>query len=147
MFVTYDLEDGSPLRTWVFDPDDVDRRQGEDIEKAMGPIGGAPANFDTWLELVRGANMRARSVLLWHLLRLEHRSLAYKDAPNFKRRQLKVEMSVDELRELRERIAKTKMADEVREAFEAAFDRDIADAMERETGVISGEIEEVGKAN
>jgi hypothetical protein len=147
MFVTFDPEDGSQPQTWVFDPDDVDRRQGEDIEKAMGTIGGAPANFDAWLELVRGANMRARTVLLWHLLRLDHKSLAYKDTPNFKRRQLKVEMSVAELRELYERIGKTKMADETREAFEAAFDRDIAEAMERETGVISGEIEERGKAN
>lgn len=147
MFVTFDPEDGSEPRTWVFDPDDVDRRQGEDIEKAMGTIAGAPASFDAWLELVRGANMKARTVLFWHLLRLDHRSLAYKDTPNFKRRQLKVEMSVAELRELYERISKTKMADETREAFEAAFDRDIAEAMERETGVISGEIEESGKAS
>jgi hypothetical protein len=39
-------------------------------------------------------------------------------------------------------MAGMRMDDNVRDAFEAAFNRDIADAMRRETGVYEGEVEE-----
>lgn len=137
MFITYQGDgDAEPTR-FEFDPDDVTSREGQAIEKAMG--GNAPS-FDMWLELLRAGNMRARTVLLWHLLKQAHPGLRMEDVPDFKRKHLVVEMSVAELRELRERVAKTKMDPSVREAFEAQFDRDIADAMERETGVLSGEL-------
>lgn len=152
MFVTFDPEDGTKPQVWDFDPDDVTRKQGEAIEKAMGTINGGPASFDAWLDLVRASNMKARGVLLWHLLKEKHPHLPIKDTPDFKRKQLKVEMSVAELRVLYKRISATKMDDAVREAFEHAFEVDIRDAMERETGVVHGEVvgtdvEETGKAS
>lgn len=144
MFVTYDPEDGSEPTTWDFDPEDVSRKDGQAIEKAMG---GDSASFDRWLDMVRAGNLTARTVLLWHLLKEKHPHLQFKDAPNFKKRQLQVQMSVAELRALKDQISRTKMDENTREVFEAAFDRDIRDAMERETGVVEGEIEPLGKAN
>lgn len=150
MFVTYDPRDGSEPRTWDFDPDEITRKQGEAIETAMGLVGNSPVSFEVWLSLVQAGNMRARTVLLWHLFRLEHQSLAFKDMPDFVRKQLKVEMSVAELRALRDQIAKTKMDGQTKEIFEAQFERDIRDAMERETGVIDVDLDQIeapGKAN
>lgn len=147
MFVTFDARDGSDPVTWDFDPDDVTRKQGETIETAMGQVGNSPVSFETWLQLVQAGNMKARAILLWHLLRLTHPNLPFKDVPDFARKQLKVEMSVAELRALKDKISRVRMDDQTREIFEAQFDRDIADAMQRETGVIEGDIEPVGKAN
>lgn len=137
MFIYWQADGEAEPTVFEFDPDEVSSKEGQAIEKAMG--GNAPS-FDMWFELVRAGNMRARTILLWHLLAQAHPKLQLTDVPDFKRRQLRIEMSVAELQKLRETIGKTKMDETTREAFDAQFDRDIADAMERETGVISGEI-------
>lgn len=137
MFVTWKPDEESEARTFDFDPDDVTRKEGEAIEKAMG---GQMPSFEMWLAAVQAGNMKARTILLWHLLKQEHRGMQLNDVPDFRRRQLKVEMSARELIQLRDKIGKTKMDDATREAFQAQFDADIAEAMEREGGVVSGEV-------
>jgi hypothetical protein len=136
MFVTWQDGENPPVK-FEFDPDDVTNKEGQEIEKAMG--GNAPS-FEAWLGLVQIGNMKARAVLIWHLLKRDHPRMPFTDVPDFRRKQLKVEMSVRELTEMRDKMAKTKMADDVRDALEAQFDRDIAEAMERESGVVAGEI-------
>jgi len=136
MFVTWKPEDGSEDRTYDFDPDDLLTSEAKAIEKAFG------GTWEEWLNGLRTGNAKARQILLWHLLRQEHRSLRLDDIPDFRMRQLKVEMSVRELRELLETVSKTKMDDRTREMAVSAIERDIVEAMERETGVMSGEVVE-----
>lgn len=137
MFVTWDPEDGSTPRVWEFKEDDVLKSEAIAIEKAMG---GPQASYEMWFAQMRSGNMKARGILLWHLMRQEHRGLKYEDTPDFRKRQLKVEMSVVELRELKAQMGSTKMDEATKEMFDAQFDRDIRAAMERETGVVEGDI-------
>jgi hypothetical protein len=137
MFVKWQPEGQAEPTTFEFDPDEVTSKEGQAIEKAMG--GNAPS-FEMWLELVRVGNIKARTILLWYLLQRDHPKTTLNDVPDFKRKQLQVQMSVAELQELRAKMAKQKMEEATREAFEAQFDVDIAEAMERETGVLTGEI-------
>lgn len=142
MHITWNPEDGQPPQTFEFDPDDLYQSEAARIEKAFGQ----GMTFDQWFEALRVGSASARKVLLWHLLRIEHPGVRFEDTPDFRKRQLKVEMSVAELTILRDRINKTKMDETMREAMQAAFDLDIADAMERETGVVSGDVVETGVA-
>lgn len=136
MFVRWDPEDGSEPRTYDFDPEDVLSKEAQAIEKAYG---GNP--WEIWLNNLRVKEAFARRVLLWHLLRQEHRSLRFEDIPDFRMRQMKVEMSVSELRALKSQVDRMKLPEDQREQVIMAFDIDIRDAMERE-GVLVGDVVE-----
>jgi hypothetical protein len=69
-------------------------------------------------------------VLLWHLLRQVHHTLRFEDTPDFKMGAVKVEHSVDELVQIRERVAKSSLPDDDREAILAALDVEISEAMD-----------------
>ena len=138
MFVTFDKEDGTPPQEWVFDPEDVLSSEAKAIEKAYG------GSWEQWINGLRMMEVKARIILLWHLIRQEHKSMRFEDTPDFRMRQVQVQMSVAELRALYERMAGSIRDEDIRDAFEAAFQRDIRDAMKRENGgVIEGEIEGV----
>lgn len=134
MFVTYQPEDGDERR-WTFDPKRVRASKAEMIEKRSGE------NWDAWLVSVQAGNMRARRVLLWHLLTLEHHGMRFEDTPDFYAGELVVEHSVAELLDMKDRIMKASIPDEQREQITAALDVEIADAMLRE-----GQDEPEGKA-
>lgn len=135
MYVTFDPEDGSEKREWTFDPDDVLRSEAAAIEKAYG------ASWEEWINALRIKNAKARTVLIWHLLKGDgHAKLRFDDTPDFRMRQVVVQMSSAELRELHEQIARTKMDDDLREVVDAAFNRDFQDALIREGGAVEGEI-------
>lgn len=136
MLVTFDPEDGTEPRTWEFDPDDVGRKDAEDIEHHFGQP------WEMFVDALRVRNAKARGALLWYLLRQEHPRMPFKDTPNFKMRQMKVEMSSAELREVWKQISRTKVDEGTMEAFEAAFERDLQDALEREGKAYEGEIVE-----
>jgi len=126
MHVTWDPEDGSEQQTWVFTPEDITRKQGEKIEKHAG------TTFDQWTIGLRTGDLTARAVLLWHMLTQVHPTLRFEDVPDFRVRQLKVQMDVAELKDLWEKAKKTRMKPDVREAFESQFETDMADALARE---------------
>lgn len=134
MLVTYDPEDGSDKRTWTFDEGDVDRKEAQLIEKHYGEP------WEMWIGTLRVRNAKARGVLLWHLLRQEHKGLRFEDTPNFKMRQLTVEMSSDELKSVWDQMSRTKMDEDMRDAFEAAYHRDLQDALAREGKAFEGEV-------
>lgn len=140
MLVTFDPEDGSPVRTWTFDPDDLLRSEATAIEKAYGEA------QEMWINSLRIKNAKARTVLLWHLLKEDHPNLKFVDTPDFRMRQMKVEMSSAELKEVYDQIGRTKMDDDIREAFEAAFQRDYQDALTREGKAVEGELIATQKA-
>jgi hypothetical protein len=134
MDVTFDPEDGSEPRTWVFDTEDLLKSEAKLIEKAYG------SSLEEWMNLLRIRNIKAREVLLWHLLCREHPKLKFEDTPDFRMRQLKVEMSSAELKDVYDQMSRTKMPDEMREMFEAAFQRDYQDALAREGKAVEGEL-------
>lgn len=127
MLVTYNPGPGE-RQQWQFNPEDVKASQAELIEKRFG--GG----YAEWSNEVRKGSIRARRVLLWHLLRTEsgHHTLRFEDTPDFTLRELVVEMSVAELVELRDRLAKVNMPEDEREQVAAALDIEISEAMARE---------------
>lgn len=126
MQVMWDPENGEPVKQWDFDPDDVLFKDAQKIEKHYG------AGWDQWLQGLQLGQMQARGVLLWYMLSLVHPSLQYKDVPQFRVRQLKVEMGVRELKALYERVKRMKLPEEDQERFELAFQADMADALKRE---------------
>ncbi|GGS87673.1 hypothetical protein GCM10010156_52740 [Planobispora rosea] len=125
MFVTYRPEDGAEQK-WIFDPRRVRASQAEAIEKRAGEP------WDAWLVAVQAGNMRARRVLLWHLLRLDHPALKFEDVPDFYAGELVVEHSVAELTEIRGRVTKAPLPAAQREQVLAAIDTALGEARERE---------------
>jgi hypothetical protein len=134
MHVTFNPEDGSEEKNWTFDPDDVLRSEATAIEKAYGE------SWEQWINALRIKNAKARTVLLWHLLKADHPKLRFDDTPDFRMRQMKVEMSSAELKEVFDQMARTKMDEDLREAFENAFQRDYQDALAREGKAFDGEL-------
>jgi hypothetical protein len=134
MHVTWDPEDGGDVVVLEFKPDDdLGSKEAEDIEKIFG------APIEQWMNELRMKSAKARRLLLWWMLRQNHRKLAFKDTPDFKLRQMKVEMDVQELQELWKRLSRMKMDEGKLDDLRAAFEVDVRDAMERE-GVILGDI-------
>lgn len=126
MHVTWDPENGEGQQVWNFDPGDVTRKKATLIEKHFG------GSWDQWLQGLQMGQIQARSVLLWYMLSLVHDRIKFDDIPDFRVRQLKVEMGVAELRDLWERAKRVKLTPDQREAFEAQFEQDMRDAMVRE---------------
>ncbi len=141
MEVRFDPEDGSEPRVWTFDPEDMLRSEAAQVERHFG------ASWEEWLNALRIRNAKARNVLLWHLMQQDHKGkLRFEDTPDFRMRQLTVEMSSAELRVVYEQVARTKMSDDMREAFEAAFNRDYQEALVREGKAVEGEIVRIEQA-
>ncbi len=140
MEVRFNPEDGSEPRTWTFDPDDVLRSEAALIEKHFG------GPWEVWVNDLRVRNVKARTVLLWHLLSQDHPGkLKFEDTPDFRMRQLVVEMGSAELMEVYQQVSRTKMSEDLREQFEAAFQRDYQEALAREGKAVEGEIVELPK--
>lgn len=135
MDVKYDPEDGSPVRTWTFDPEDLLRSEAAAMEKAYGGVA-----LEVLINDLRIRNAKARAVLLWHLLKQDHPHLKFPDTPDFRMRQMTVEMSSAELKAVYDQMARTKMDDDMRDAFEAAYQRDYQDALAREGKAVEGEL-------
>lgn len=133
MFVEWDPENGEEKQTWNFDPDDVLRKDAALIEKHYGE------SWDQWNAGLMLGKIEARAVLLWYMLKLVHPKLRYDDVPDFRVRQLKTEMGTLELKALYKRASKMKLDQDTRDAFEAQFESDMKDAMEREG--IEGQVE------
>jgi hypothetical protein len=120
--VTYTPEDGDVQR-WEFDPGRIRRSEAEICEKRYGK------NWDQFRAAVVTGEARARSVLLWHLLRREHHTLRFEDTPDFYMDELLVEHTQGELLTLRERVLKANLPDDEREQVLTALDLELSDAI------------------
>jgi hypothetical protein len=140
MQVTWDPEDGGEKRVWQFKEGDILRSDAELIEKHFG------GEWEHFINGLRIKNAKARAVLLWYCLKTEMKEqghsvkLRFDDTPDFRMRQMVVEMDSDELRELYAQIGRTKMNEDTREAFDAAYQRDLQDAMIREGKAAEGDL-------
>lgn len=128
MHVTYtpeDKQDGD-RQVWDFDPARVRSSVAEVIEKRYGEP------WDQFTVAVQQGNMRARRVMLWHLLSRDHIGLRYEDVPDFYAGELVVQFSVKELTALRERVEKASISPDKQEQALAGIDIELTDAMARE---------------
>lgn len=122
MFVTYKPEDGTEAQTWEFDPRKVRASRAEMIEKRAGE------NWETWLMQVQQGSMRARRVLLWHLMSMPHPGMRYEDTPDFYAGELEIQHSAAELADMRERIVKAGLPEDQTAQVLMAIDVEIASA-------------------
>jgi hypothetical protein len=122
VFVTYSPADGDEQR-WEFHAGEVLAQDAEAIEKAFVDT------WDSWLMMVLKGGMRARRVLLWHCIKIQHPSLKFDDLPNFRVDELKVEYDRDELTKIREGIeGQQQLDDNTREVALAWLDNQLKQA-------------------
>lgn len=128
MHITYQPEDAKDgeHQVWDFDPSRVRAGEAELIERRFG------GHYDQWRDGVRSGNVKARRILLWHLMRKQHHTLRLEDVPDFYMSELLVEHSVTELIELLNRMEKSTMDETTREQIRVGLDLEIKDAMMRE---------------
>lgn len=137
MYVTYQPE-GGEKQQWRFDPKRVRASKAEMIEKRYG------SSWGQWQAAVQQQYMKARRVLLWHLLTLEHPAMRFEDTPDFMDSEFLVEYELHELRDLREKVSKASMPEDQKESIFAQLDAEITEAIEREE---AKGVEPEGKAN
>ncbi|MDX8050401.1 hypothetical protein SK571_13500 [Lentzea sp. BCCO 10_0798] len=94
MIITYRPSEGDEQR-WEFDPAKVLDDAAEDIEYHYR------GTYDEWHVGILQGQTRARRVLLWHLQREIHPTLAFADLPRFERGAFEVELNRAELLQMR----------------------------------------------
>lgn len=129
MFVTYTPEDQSDqAQSWEFDPRKIRASRAEMIEKRAGE------NWETWLMQVQQGNMRARRVLLWHLLSMPHPGMRYEDTPDFYAGELEIQHTKAELADMRARITSAGLPEDQVAQILMAIDLEMAEAPEGDGG-------------
>lgn len=93
MYVIYTPAD-APMQKWTFDPARVRSQRAIQIERHAGQT------WEEWLQGVQMGRMRARRVLLWHLISQDHPTLRFEDTPDFLAGELAVHHSPAELAEM-----------------------------------------------
>lgn len=113
--------DGKDKQKWTWDPDEVLAAEAMAIEKRAG------CNWSEFRQHVLNGSIVHRQVLLWHLLKHDHPNLKLVDV-RFRAGELTVEQDVSELRELRDKVAKSDtMDDTLRSRALDQIDQEIAD--------------------
>lgn len=126
MFVMWDPENGEDKQEWVFDAGDVPRKMAQLIEKHF------KGTWDQFIAGLMSGDISARAVLLWYMMATVHPAVKFEDIPDFRVRQLSIEMGVSELKDLWKRAQRIKLDTDQREAFNAQFEEDMRDALKRE---------------
>ncbi|HEV2778696.1 MAG TPA: hypothetical protein VGX25_04775 [Actinophytocola sp.] len=128
MLVTYTPADGDEQR-WEFHAGEVLAADAEAIERAFADT------WDSWVMAVLKGGMRARRVLVWHLIKTQHPSLLFADTPNFRVDEVKVEYDRDELQKIRDSVAEERKLDAAtREQVLSWLDNQLAKAPEGSGG-------------
>lgn len=142
MKVTYKPEDApKDHQEWDFDSKRIRTSAAIRLSEAYGGSG-----WDEFEMGVLAGDPKARRVLLWHLMTIDHPTLKLKDVPDFYTGEVETEQSSKELLEQYERVFKL-VPEGKREQFQHVFDVQLAEAREREglpdaTGTIDGEVVE-----
>jgi hypothetical protein len=113
-------------QVWDFDPGRIRASEAEIIEKRYA------GRWENFLADVKGGSIRARRVLLWHLLRTAHHTLKFEDTPDFFADELVCTYSYAELVAMRERVLKANLDADTREQVLTALDIEITEAMSLE---------------
>jgi hypothetical protein len=100
VFVNY-APKGEPAQQWEYSPEHVRAAEAELIEKRFD------GTFDQFNMALLQGSMRARRVLLWHMLKRKHLELRLEDV-DFASGELKVEFTRDELQQMHDEAATSK---------------------------------------
>ena len=121
MQVTYKPEDHPDRhQTWDFNPNRVRQSRAEMIEKRYG------ARYADWTNEVQRGEARARRVLLWHLMSMDHPGVKLEDVPDFMMEEVEVDYSISDLQKLRVSVAESAMDDANKETTLERLDLEIA---------------------
>lgn len=119
MIITYKPSDGDVQR-FEFDPLKVLDDDAEEIEYEY------KGTYDEFRVGVVKGQTRARRVLLWHLQRQVHPSLAFADLPRFQIGELEVEFDRDELLAMRQQTLDATLSPADRDAALNYIDTELA---------------------
>ncbi len=125
MLVTYSPE-GGEVQRWEFDPGRVRQTEAVIIEKQYGE------NWEKFCADVQAGSIKARRVMLWHLIRREHHTLKFEDTPDFFTSELVVEHTAAELTAMRDKESKAGLPMADLEQALAVLDAEIAAAEVRD---------------
>lgn len=118
---------------WIFNPKRVRQSQAEQIEKRYGQP------WDMFAAACQAGEVRARRVLLWHLMRLDHPSFRWEDTPDFYTGEVTCEYSAQELQALLDQVREASLPTDQRDLMVAQLEGEL-----RKASTIDGEV--VGKA-
>lgn len=121
MQVTYKPE-GKPEdnRSWEFNPERVRANRAEMIETRYGQ------RYAEWVKEIQAGQVRARRVLLWHLMNLDHPTFKMEDVPDFAFGELELDYAVSDLQKIRREVAESAMEDAVKDDTLRRLDMEIA---------------------
>jgi hypothetical protein len=121
MLVTYKPDDQEP-RSWTFNPGRVRLSEAAAVEKQYGSA------WEQFAAEVQAGSAKARRVLLWFLMRRDHPTLRFEDTPDLYLDELVLEHSLDELRMVRDRVAKAGLSESEESTALSILDDQIAQA-------------------
>lgn len=129
MLVEYTPDGQTEPTTWTYTRNKVMSKRGEMIERVYGDT------FERWnVALVQGS-ARARRVLLWHLIGMEHPRLKYADLDDYRTDQLVLRFDSSELKGMRDNVGSDKkMSEDERDAMTGYLHAEYVAAMRRELG-------------
>lgn len=139
MIVTYKPE-ADPSQGWQreFYPMRIKNSRAEMIEKRYGQ------RFTAWVKEIQAGESKARRVLVWHLLSLEHPTFRMEDVPDFAFGELEVDYSLDDLQKLRKEIEDSSANDADKSEILEQLDMEIATKLIKGTDELT--VEDLGKA-
>jgi hypothetical protein len=144
MQVTYkpENEDGTERagEGWVkeFNPQRVRQSRAEMIEKRYGQ------RYAVWVSEIQAGEAKARRILVWHLLSLEHPTYKMEDVPDFMFGELELDYSVSDLQKLRGQVAESSMDDAAKAETLDRLDMEIATRLLKPAEELTAE--DLGKA-
>jgi hypothetical protein len=127
MLVKYRPEgDPSANKTWEFHPEKVRRNRAEMIEKRYG------ARYPVWAKEIQAGEVKARAVLLWHLMNLDVPQFRWEDVPDFAFGELEVDYGIPDLQKLRRDVDESAMDDTTTAETLNRLDLEIASRLEKD---------------
>ena len=134
MQVTYAPEDHPDRRkVWEFEPTRVRQSRAEMIEKRYGD------RYARWTEMVQRGEAKARRVLLWHLMNMDHPSVKMEDVPDFMMGELEVDYALADLQKLRVQVAESSMDDATKADHLERLDLEIATRLGKSEDALTAE--------
>lgn len=128
MQVTYAPEDKpTEKRTWDFSPEKIRASRAEMIERRYG------ARYAEWVKEIQAGEVKARRVLLWHLMTLDHPTMKMEDVPDFAFAELELDYSLSDLQKLRREVDESAMDDETKASTLQRLDLEIANRLTKST--------------
>lgn len=132
MQVTYKPE-GKPTenRSWEFQPEKVRANRAEMIENRYG------SRYTEWVKEIQSGQVKARRVLLWHLMNLDQPTFKMEDVPDFAFGELELDYAVSDLQKLRREVDESAMDDQTKADTLRRLDLEIATRLEKDAGELT----------